>query len=48
PWIARYGWQGIDLDDFPHVKRWYRTIAARPAVIKGYGVPDATAQIPPA
>jgi GST-like protein len=39
PWIARHEWQRIDLNDFPNVKRWYKTIAARPAVQKGYGVP---------
>jgi GST-like protein len=46
PWIARYGWQGIDLNDFPNVLRWYRTIADRPAVERGYKVPDATVEIP--
>lgn len=48
PWIARFEWQKIDLKEFPNVTRWYRTLAARPAVIKGYKVPDATAEIPPA
>lgn len=48
PWIARFGWQRIELADFPNVARWYRTIAARPAVIRGYKVPDAKAEIPPA
>jgi GST-like protein len=46
PWIARFEWQGIALSEFPHVLRWYREIAARPAVIKGYKVPDAAAEIP--
>ena len=46
PWIARFGWQKIDLTDFPNVRRWYRSLAARPAVIKGYKVPDASAEIP--
>jgi GST-like protein len=27
--------QGQDLNDFPHLKRWFETIAARPAVEKG-------------
>ncbi len=48
PWIARFAWQKIDLGDYPHVARWYRTLAARPAVIRGYKVPDASAEIPPA
>lgn len=40
PWCQRADWQGVDLAaDFPHVKRWYDTIAARPAVQKGMIVP---------
>ena len=40
PWCQRADWQGVDLTaDFPNVKRWYDTIAARPAVQKGMIVP---------
>jgi GST-like protein len=39
PWTVRFEWQGIDLADFPHVKRWFEAIAARPAVKKGLEVP---------
>ena len=35
PWSARHAWQGIALDEFPNVARWYRSIAARPAVARG-------------
>ena len=35
PWTARYEWQGIALDEFPNVKRWFETIYARPAVKQG-------------
>ena len=35
PWTARYDWQGIALEEFPGVKRWYDAIAARPAVVRG-------------
>jgi GSH-dependent disulfide-bond oxidoreductase len=35
PWIARHEWQGIDLARYPNVKRWFDTIAARPAVQRG-------------
>lgn len=45
PWIARYEWQGISLSEFPEVLRWYRAIAARPAVQRGYVVPN-DAEIP--
>jgi GST-like protein len=47
PWIARYSWQRVSLNDFPNVKDWYMRIAARPAVLKGYSVPDAKYRIPP-
>ena len=46
PWIARHEWQRMDLNDFPHVKRWYLAIASRPAVQKGYKVPNAADEIP--
>ncbi|HKQ95009.1 MAG TPA: glutathione S-transferase N-terminal domain-containing protein [Aestuariivirgaceae bacterium] len=46
PWIARYSWQRVSLNDFPNVKDWYQRIAARPAVIKGYSVPDPKYRIP--
>ncbi|MFB3082531.1 MAG: glutathione binding-like protein [Gammaproteobacteria bacterium] len=34
-WTARYEWEGISLDKFPNVKRWFETIYARPAVKQG-------------
>lgn len=46
PWAARHEWQRVDLHAFPNVLRWYRTIAARPAVLKGYDVPGGGAAIP--
>ena len=48
PWIARFEWQRIDLGKYANVRRWYHTLAARPAVIRGYKVPDAKAEIPQA
>ncbi len=39
PWIARHEWQGIELQEFPNLKRWYDAIWARPPVQKGYAVP---------
>ncbi len=32
PWTARYEWQGVALEEFPNVKRWYEALEARPAV----------------
>ena len=46
PWASRFEWQTIDLKDFPHVARWYTSIAARPAVQKGYNVPIPQPAIP--
>ncbi len=38
PWIRPYKRQGQNLDEFPHLKRWFDAIAARPAVIRGIEV----------
>jgi len=46
PWAARHDWHGIDLAAYPHVLRWYRQIAARPAVQRGYQVPADVGPIP--
>ena len=46
PWISRFEWQQIDLNQFPNVKRWYVAIANRPAVQKGYQVPKDMGPIP--
>ncbi len=36
PWVVPHDRQGQNLDDFPHVKRWFQALAARPAVIRAY------------
>jgi GST-like protein len=46
PWISRFEWQKIDMKQYPNVKRWYETIATRPAVQRGYQVPKHTGDIP--
>lgn len=38
PWFQSYERQGIDLDEFPNVKRWSAAIGARPAVRRGMQV----------
>lgn len=38
PWTRSYANQGIDLADFPHVRRWFDVISARPAVQRGVTV----------
>ena len=34
PWCRLHRRQGQDLDDFPNVRRWFESMAARPAVAK--------------
>ena len=46
PWISRFEWQTIDLQQYPNVMRWYKAIAARPAVVRGYDVPVKQPGIP--
>lgn len=36
PWVVPYQRQGQKLEDFPNLKRWFETIAARPAVKSAY------------
>ncbi|AUW58337.1 thiol:disulfide oxidoreductase [Sphingobium sp. SCG-1] len=36
PWIVPYEAQGQNLDDFPNIRRWFDTIAARPATVRAY------------
>ena len=40
PWISRYEFQKMDLNDYPRLKDWYLRIAGRPAVQKGFSVPQ--------
>lgn len=36
PWIVPYATQKQNLEDFPHLKRWFEMIKARPATIRAY------------
>lgn len=38
PWLRSWKNQGIDWDDYPHLKGWFDEIAARPAVMRGVEV----------
>ena len=38
PWLRSWENQGIDWADYPHLKRWFDLIAARPAVQRGVKV----------
>lgn len=46
PWAARHEWQEVDLADFPAVYAWYKRLAARPAVRRGYNIPNDSGPIP--
>lgn len=47
PWIVPWEKQGQNLNDFPHLKRWFSSIEKRPAVIKAYKVAETINQDKP-
>jgi len=38
PWLRSWKNQGIDWNDFPHLRGWFDEISARPAVMRGVEV----------
>ncbi len=46
PWIVPHERQLQDLADFPHLKRWFEAIAARPATQRAYARADEINQQP--
>ncbi|MBR1221902.1 glutathione S-transferase N-terminal domain-containing protein [Bradyrhizobium sp. U87765 SZCCT0131] len=38
PWVVPYERQGQKLEDFPHLKRWFEAIRARPATERAYAL----------
>jgi GST-like protein len=38
PWVRNPERRGVDLDDYPAIRRWHDAIAARPAVQRGVAV----------
>jgi GST-like protein len=38
PWIVPHERQQQNLNDFPHLTRWFEAVAARPAVQRAYEV----------
>jgi GST-like protein len=38
PWIVPYERQQQNLEDFPHLKRWFEAIKSRPAVQRAYAI----------
>ena len=48
PWIARHEWHDIGLKKFKNLTRWYKKIASRPAVQKGFDLLQKNEKIPEA
>lgn len=46
PWVSRFEWHIGELKDYPNVVRWYRDVASRPGVQRGYDVPAKQPGIP--
>jgi GST-like protein len=40
PWVVPHERQGQRLDHFPHLKRWFEAIQARPATVRAYAKAD--------
>lgn len=38
PWIVPHDKQRQNLDDFPHIRRWFDAIATRPATLRAYAL----------
>ena len=46
PWIVPYKNHKQDINAFPHLKRWFDVVAARPAVVKAYANAEPSYQKP--
>lgn len=46
PWVSRFEWHEIDLRKYPAVLEWYRRLAERPAVQRGYHLPHFVNEVP--
>jgi len=38
PWVLRYEWQQIALDDYPYVKEYIERLTARPAIQRALSI----------
>lgn len=39
-WISAAGWAGVEIEEFPTLKKWEDRMWARPATKKGANVPE--------
>lgn len=47
PWVEYHPWQGMKLENFPNVKRWFEQLGSRPGVKAGAAVPWPFGQFGP-
>lgn len=40
PWVMQHDWSGVAIDDLTNLLRWYRTMTDKPAVQRGFKVPE--------
>ncbi|MCU0256253.1 MAG: glutathione S-transferase N-terminal domain-containing protein [Vicinamibacterales bacterium] len=43
-WVRTHKWSGVPLDGLPHLERWVRQLAGRPACLRGIEVPPRPAR----
>lgn len=47
PWIVPHVKQSQNLNDFPHLQRWFAAIQARPATVRAYALAEQFKKLPP-
>ena len=45
PWVSQHEWSGVAIDDLPNLSRWKKAVGERPAVIRGFKVPEPAAPV---
>ena len=46
PWVARFEKHKLQIQNYPNVLKWYKLIAKRPEVIRGYNAAGNNSKIP--
>ena len=45
PWVRRYDWAGVPIEDLPNLWRWFQLLNERPAVQRALDVPVPQAEL---
>lgn len=45
PWVRRYQWAGVEIEDLSNLWRWHETMRQRPGVSRGLDVPVSQAEL---